>query len=1265
MLICPDNFQGILNKKNMKLTSLNAKPVLLCGLLLAGLSCNVSKKNQGNTGLSNLPPVPYPGPEKFADHIRTTEFQTPAQEQAGFKLPPGFEISLYASEPDIGKPINMDFDEQGRLWVTQSSEYPMAAPSLKGKDKITILEDTDGDGKADKFTPFATDLNIPIGIIPVQKGAIAFSIPNIYKFNDADGDGIAEDKKVLFGQFGYQDTHGMVNNFARGFDGWIYACHGFTNTSTIAGTDGDSVTMVSGNTFRFKEDGSRVEQTSFGRVNPFGYTFDELGYLYSVDCHSKPIYQLIKGGEYPHFGKKAPAMGYAPEMMSFELGSTALSGLDYYLGEQFPEKYRNSFYNGDVVTCRINRNTMSMSGSSPEAKREEDFLISSDPWFRPVAIKEGPDGALYVADFYNRIIGHYEVPLDHPLRDRQSGRIWKIRYVGTEKHVDRKVQDWSKAGLTELLKSLDYPQLNLRMAIANQVVQRFGKAAVEPLLKVLGSDKTSGKAGVQALWALYRLDALPDGVLDKALQGEFSGHAGDASQAEVAGSGNAVAASGNNAQADPLVRVHAFRILAEQKTVSAARRALAVKALSDENVHVQRVAAEVLGKSVDAGNVAPLLALYDRADEKDSHLKYTVMLALRNNMRNEVVMRNVVAQNWSDAQLNVLMKVVKDVPSKEGALFAMKFLEGHDLPKAELLGGLEYIGRFLEPSQLSRPVAYIQKRFANDVNAQYLLFTTMQQGLQQSGGAVVPAMRDWGISLAEKALEGYSGDARTGFGVDDDGVRGGRSTAGAGVAKNEVIGSAEDWSNRPLLETGDPENPWTMIDRAIVGELPRVKLMWSEVNWYPPTGVLVSPVFKLPASLELSVFDNDVHNTEAKTGVSKNSVRIVLAKSHKVIGSYRAAFATPMTNRDLMKEVPFDLSKYAGQLGYIEVVDSTKTGSVGIGGFKPTVLAIPDIGLAETAERYTRAAEIAGTYKVVSLVPALKNLLVDKRADYKSRAAAANALMAIDARGNSGVVEGVLSDLAESQLVKEKMAVVLGQSAAPSRFIALQKAMAGSQRTLQLSIASILVNDAAGIDRLLESVKQGDVQFDLLSEVAVKERLAANMNAAQQGVFKKLSVGQASESEARKALIAARLTSFDPGSVTVEQGRAMFIQNCSMCHQIKGAGGMIGPQLDGIGNWGQQALTEKILDPNRNISQAFRTYNITLKNGKVLTGLYRREEGAVLVFANPGGQEFSVAKAEIKERVPSKYTLMPDQFRNTIAPKDFDALLKFLLATKE
>lgn len=1174
--------------------------ILMLCFLLASSGCNMSKK----TSQRNVKGITDPDPKQFAEHIRTTEFQTPEEERAGFKLPPGFEITLYASEPDIGKPINMEFDEKGRLWVTQSSEYPMAAAPAKGQDKITILEDTDGDGKADKFIPFAENLNIPIGIIPDQKGAIAFSIPNIYQFTDKDGDGKSDEKKVILGEFGHQDTHGMVNNFIRGFDGWIYACHGFTNTSTIAGKDGDSITMVSGNTFRFRPDGSRVEQTSYGRVNPFGYTFDEWGYLYSVDCHSKPIYQLIRGAEYPHFGKKSPAMGFAPEMMSYELGSTALSGLVYYSGEQFPEEYRNSFYSGDVVTCRINRNTMSFSGSSPEAKRQEDFLISSDPWFRPVNIKTGPDGALYIADFYNRIIGHYEVPLDHPLRDRQSGRIWKITYKGDKKHKDNKPKDWSKASLAELIKNLNHPQLNLRMMIANQIVEGYGQKAVDQLTAKLKSSKTDFRSYIQSLWALYRLNALQDNVLDKALAHE-----------------------------DAVIRVHAFRILAEKAAISLKYQEWALKSLKDTNTHVQRAAAEVVGKYPRFAAVKSLLSVYLGAGEQDSHLKYTVLLAIRDNLKNTEVMKSVLTQNWDEEQLKVLNKVIRDVRSKEGALFAMKYLQNHNLSRNELVSNLEYIGRYLDADNLEQPIAFIRKKFSEDLDGQYTLFSTMQQGLQQRGGKFTPSMKSWGIALAEKSLK-------------------------------DISAVTNHWSNKPLEQTGDPVNPWSTINRAIIAELPVLKVIWSEINGYPPTGILTSPDFTLPSSLELSVFDNDVHNTESKTGISKNAVRIRLAKSKKIIASYRAVFNEKMEAKELMKPVKFNLEPYKGQSAFIEVVDSTKTGSVGIGGIKPVVLEIPDKGVAEMAARYTLAAEIVSAYKVKELEPEMEKLAKARWADYTTRTAAAMALMNLNPAKNKKLISEMFLSLDESQLLKSKIAQVIAQDNSDSRFALLQKGFEGSQRSLQMAIATILVNSEKGIDYLLASVKQGDVKFDLLSELPIKEGLAANINSKQQKQLDQMSVGQASESEARKQLIASRLSDFDPASVSIESGKAMFMQNCSMCHQIKGNGGMIGPQLDGIGNWGQKALTEKVLDPNRNISQAFRTYNIVLTNGKVLTGLYRREEGEVLVFANPGGQEFSVAKNEIKERKPSKYTLMPDQFSKTISKKDFDALLKYLLSVK-
>src|SRR5262249_14349441 len=149
------------------------------------------------------------------------------------------------------------------------------------------LEDTDGDGKADKITTFADGLNIPIGILPISQGAIVHSIPHIYRLLDTDGDGQADRREILYGTFGSDDTHGMVNSFTWGFDGWIYACHGYRNTSTVRGADGSVVTMSSGNTFRFKPDGSRVEQVTHGQVNPFGLAFDPLGNLFSADCHSQ------------------------------------------------------------------------------------------------------------------------------------------------------------------------------------------------------------------------------------------------------------------------------------------------------------------------------------------------------------------------------------------------------------------------------------------------------------------------------------------------------------------------------------------------------------------------------------------------------------------------------------------------------------------------------------------------------------------------------------------------------------------------------------------------------------------------------------------------------------------------------------------------------------------------------------------------------------------------------------------------------------------
>lgn len=350
----------------------------------------------------------------------------------------------------INKPINMAFDSKGRLWVSSTVEYPYAAAKDRweepqgsrvkdSRDAIKILEDTDGDGRADKVTDFADGLNIPTGVLPWHKpehkaGCIAFSIPNIWYFADTDGDDRADVRAVLFGPLGYEkDTHGMCSSFRLGPDGWVYATHGFNNTSHFKAKDGSTLDLHSGNVFRFRPDGSRVELYTSGQVNPFGLAWDRYHNLYSADCHSNPITQLMRGACYPSFGKPHDGLGFAPVMCEHSHGSTGLCGIVYIDGGVWGPEWDDHLLVGNCVTSKVNHDLITFTGSTPKANERPDFLTSDDPWFRPVDLQLGPDNALYVADFYNRIIGHYEVPLDHPGRDKERGRIWRVVKNGASK----------------------------------------------------------------------------------------------------------------------------------------------------------------------------------------------------------------------------------------------------------------------------------------------------------------------------------------------------------------------------------------------------------------------------------------------------------------------------------------------------------------------------------------------------------------------------------------------------------------------------------------------------------------------------------------------------------------------------------------------------------------------------------------------------------------------------------------------------------------
>ncbi|MDB5390798.1 MAG: rane-bound dehydrogenase domain protein, partial [Planctomycetaceae bacterium] len=549
--------------------------------------------------------------------VALTDPLTPQEQQKKFKLPKGFEIQLVAAEPDIQKPMNLAFDARGRLWVTHSVEYPFAAADAeKSQDGLTILEGIGPDGRATKVTKFADKLNIPIGVLPLPSGneAIVWSIPNIWKLTDTDGDGKADKREILYGPFDFVDTHGDQNAFRLGNDGWVYACHGFRNASKIKlrGAGPVVLEMQSGNAYRFKTDGSAIEQISWGQVNPFGMCIDARGDLFTADCHSKPITMLLRGGHYDSFGKPDDGLGFAPITTSNDHGSTGIAGVVSYASDHFPREYAGSMFVGNVVTNIVHRDTVQWRGSSPWVEKPEDFLTTDDWWFHPVDLQLGPEGALYISDFYNSIIGHYEVDLKHPRRDRHRGRIWRIVYTGQDQKVSAPaVPNLTALSTDELLSRLSDSNTTVRNLVAYELQKRLDadgvaklKVQIQPPASGSSTDVEVGarQAGgrAQGLWLLWRLGQLDESLIQKLAH-------------DPAG----------------IVRVHLVRALGETATWSPAIANLVRSKLKDLDPFVQRATAEALARHPDSMNLQPLVQAWNSAPAADVQLIHAVRIAIR------------------------------------------------------------------------------------------------------------------------------------------------------------------------------------------------------------------------------------------------------------------------------------------------------------------------------------------------------------------------------------------------------------------------------------------------------------------------------------------------------------------------------------------------------------------------------------------------------------------------------------------------------------
>jgi len=517
-----------------------------------------------------------------------------------FQVADGFEVNLFASEPMVTSPINLSWDERGRAWVATSTIYPHLAPGQEPDDRIVILEDLDGDGRADTSKVFADGLLVPQSVVPAKGGAYVTQSTDLLFLEDTDGDDRADRRHVLFTGFGNADVHHMIHGLRWGPGGDLYLTQSIYINSWVE-TPWGVRQLAGAGTWRLRPENLKLEVHSRGLVNPWGHAFDRFGQSFSTDGAGG-------GGPGHTFAGSAyrTAKGVRRTLETMNPGRPKECGLDVLSGRHLPESWRGNLVTGDFRANRVVRYELSDNGSGYSSKLHGDVLASTHRAYRPVDVKLGPDGAIYVVDWYSPIIDHGEVDFHHPLRDHRHGRIWRLTAKGRDLVKPPRLAGASAA---ELCAALEEPEGWTRDQARRVLRERGSKEAVPAIQKWLSAAAANDGADdedrrrfermqMEALWVLQGLRVVDSELL-----------------ASVASA------------SDFRVRAAAYPVVSDWSEKATGIDDLLAAGVVDENARV-RLAAVTAAREIGGSRGAALaLAALDRP--LDRSLDYAVWLAAR------------------------------------------------------------------------------------------------------------------------------------------------------------------------------------------------------------------------------------------------------------------------------------------------------------------------------------------------------------------------------------------------------------------------------------------------------------------------------------------------------------------------------------------------------------------------------------------------------------------------------------------------------------
>jgi len=499
-------------------------------------------------------PVKYQAPLKPQDSMRYTQ------------VPADFELQLFASEPDVVKPIYMAWDERGRAWVVEARDYPhgLVDEGAPGESFIKICEDTNSDGKADKFTIFADKLNLATSLVFVNGGIIVSEARHMLFIKDTNGDDKADVRQVLLPGWGIGDTHAMQSNLGRGFDNWLYGAVGYSN---FRGEVGGKELQFGQGVFRFKPDGSALEFLYQFNNNTWGFGQNAYGDVFGSTANNNPTFYgylpaTVLNPTQPGFGRggfrggqndggngtnaqirriasaraMGPGMRMHPNTPNVRMvdqfgGYTAAAGHAFMVSDALPARLQGKALVNEPTAKLIGMMDTQPDGGGYKVNDGFNLLASTDEWMSPIFADVGPDGAIWLIDFYSFIIQHNPTPnvqsagiqastgrggaykTQNDLRDQTHGRIYRVVWKDGPKNSTKSL---AKAKSPELVQALDSGNQHWTLTAQRLIVDNKMMDAA-PALKKRVRSGTGGKGAIHALWSLEGIGALDKDTHQKAL----------------------------------------------------------------------------------------------------------------------------------------------------------------------------------------------------------------------------------------------------------------------------------------------------------------------------------------------------------------------------------------------------------------------------------------------------------------------------------------------------------------------------------------------------------------------------------------------------------------------------------------------------------------------------------------------------------------------------------------------------------------------------